>query len=109
MHILLTDVLCCPRCGPAFGLILLADRIEDRRVLQGRLGCANFREQYPISKGVVDLSAGAAGRSTPAEAGIDAAVRIAALLGVERGPAYVLLAGTASVHAGALAGLLQDV
>jgi uncharacterized protein YbaR (Trm112 family) len=117
MHILLTDVLSCPRCGPEFGLILLADRIEDRRVLAGRLGCPNCREQYPISDGVVDLSAGASGGAqAPAAAGhaegaagIDSAVRIAALLGIERGPANVLLAGEAGRHAEALASLLTDV
>lgn len=54
MHILLTDILACPRCGPEFGLVLLADRVEDRRVLEGRLGCPNCREQYPIAGGGVD-------------------------------------------------------
>ena len=43
MHILLTDTLTCPRCGPDFGLILLAERIEGRRVMDGHLGCANCR------------------------------------------------------------------
>ena len=49
MHILLTDVVTCPRCGPEFGLILLADRFEERRVMQGRLGCPNCREEYEPS------------------------------------------------------------
>lgn len=51
MHLLLTDILSCPRCGPEFGLILLADRIEARRVLAGILGCANCRSKYPIREG----------------------------------------------------------
>lgn len=55
MYILLTDILSCPRCGPGFGLILLADRIESRRVLDGTLGCANCRTKYPIRDGVADL------------------------------------------------------
>lgn len=55
MHIILTDVLTCPRCGPEFGLVILADRIEDRRVIDGWLGCANCREQYPVRGGVADL------------------------------------------------------
>ena len=38
MHILLTDLLFCPRCGPQHGLILLANRLEERRVLDGWLG-----------------------------------------------------------------------
>lgn len=55
MHILLTDVLTCPNCGPEFGLILLADRVENRRVLEGTLGCANCRERYGIVEGFADL------------------------------------------------------
>ena len=106
MHILLTDVVVCPRCGPEFGLILLADRIVERRVLEGRLGCPNCREQYEVSGGRLDLSTpgtvrGAAGSpdaSDPAVSELetvpDPGVRIAALLGVTHGPAYVLLAGS---------------
>jgi uncharacterized protein YbaR (Trm112 family) len=111
MHILLTDVLVCPRCGPSFGLILLADRIEERRVLEGRLGCPNCREQYPIAGGTVDLSAGASMPSHEkenADTGEDA-VRIAALLGVTQGPSYVLLIGDAAAHAAGVRDALVDV
>ncbi|MDT8367594.1 MAG: Trm112 family protein [Longimicrobiales bacterium] len=55
MHLLLTDRLTCPRCGPAFGLILRADALEDRRISAGVLGCPNCREAYPIEGGVGDL------------------------------------------------------
>jgi uncharacterized protein YbaR (Trm112 family) len=55
MHILLTDVLACPRCGPEFGLIVLADVIEERRVRNGRLGCPNCRNSYEVADGVADL------------------------------------------------------
>lgn len=76
MHILLTDRLTCPRCGPTFGLILLSDRMEDRRVVSGRLGCANCRESYPIRGAVADLrpaaeraeDAGGSASGPPAEA-----------------------------------------
>jgi uncharacterized protein YbaR (Trm112 family) len=134
MHILMTDVLTCPRCGPRFGLILLADRMTpERRVVEGALGCANCREKYPIRGGIIDFTgdagapgaaadpdaSGAAGASSESgdagvaaggEAGGDeAAVRIAALLGVTGGPGYVLLAGGAARHAGAFAALIRDV
>jgi uncharacterized protein YbaR (Trm112 family) len=114
MHILMTDVLVCPRCGPAFGLILLADRIEDRRVPAGRLGCSNCREQYPIADGVADLTGGlgaAVGPVTadpPAAADDARADRIAALLGVTQPGAFVLLAGYAAADAAAVAARLQD-
>jgi uncharacterized protein YbaR (Trm112 family) len=129
MHILMTDVLVCPRCGPAFGLILLADRIVDRRVLEGRLGCPNCRELYPIRDGEADLrtGGGTAGESAngtsaqSAQGGADTsahdasdapaanAARIAALLGVTHGPAYVLLAAGAAAHASDVAALMEDV
>ncbi|MGH7463937.1 MAG: hypothetical protein ACREK1_02105, partial [Longimicrobiales bacterium] len=107
MHILLTDILTCPRCGPGFGLILLADRAEDRRVLAGLLGCSNCREQYPIHDGIVDFGA----VPEPVDAADDAAAseRLAALLGVTAGPAFLMLAGPAAAHAGALAGMIGDV
>lgn len=154
MHILLTDILTCPRCGPEFGLILIADRMAERRVIEGALGCSNCRNRYPVHRGTVrftaeDAEAGgvplasraadpaaatkaetaspapagsaetAAGRaddaagSADAAAGstddADAALRLAALLGITEGPAYVLLAGDAARLAGGVAELVQGL
>lgn len=107
MHILLTDILTCPRCGPGFGLILLAERAADRRVLTGVLGCANCREKYPIRDGAVDFGGAPDPVGVASDAG--ASERLAALLGVEHGPAFVMLAGPAAAHAGALAGMIEEV
>jgi uncharacterized protein YbaR (Trm112 family) len=107
MHILLTDILTCPRCGPGFGLILLADRVEDRRVRTGLLGCANCREKYEIRDGAVDFGATPARLEQTSDS--SAAERLAALLGVTRGPAFLLLAGPAAGHAAAIAGMLDEV
>jgi uncharacterized protein YbaR (Trm112 family) len=107
MHILLTDILTCPRCGPAFGLILLADAAEERRVLEGVLGCSNCREKYPVRAGVVDF--GAPPQELEPSDDDAAAERLAAMLGVARGPAFLLLAGPAAAHASALARILDDV
>jgi uncharacterized protein YbaR (Trm112 family) len=123
MHILLTDVLCCPRCGPDHGLIMLADRLEERRIREGRLGCANCRGSYPVRGGAADLrTQGEAPPGTPAggvpapaavEAGSrsdpDAAVRLAALLDLAGGATMALLAGAHAAHGAALAALLPDV
>lgn len=113
MHLLVTDRLACPRCGPEFGLILLAERMEDRRVLEGALGCANCRERYPVKGGFGDL------RPPPRpllsevaplpESSPEGAFRLAALLGVEEGPGLILLRGSWAAHATRLAGLIDDI
>jgi uncharacterized protein YbaR (Trm112 family) len=116
MHILLTDILTCPRCGPEFGLILLADRIDERRVVEGRLGCANCREQYPVRGGTLDVRL--PGFVPPAEndvsaaGGVDAqeaAVRLAALLGLADAQGTVLVAGPGAAVAGGMAALVPGV
>jgi len=128
MDLLLMDRLLCPRCGPPFGLILLADRVQDRRVLEGHLGCPNCREHFPIAEGVGDLrhplEPGAPSRergersSFPsrdeAVGGEDAddvegAFRLAALLGVTRGPGRLLLVGSIARWATRLAHMIPEI
>jgi len=73
--------------------------MADGRVREGALGCPNCRDAYPVSDGFGDLrapprralAAGLVGSPRPAEAG--QADRLAALIGVARGPARVALAG----------------
>ncbi|MBA3969622.1 MAG: hypothetical protein H0X52_05930 [Gemmatimonadetes bacterium] len=113
MHLLLTDVLACPRCGPEFGLILLADEVRERRVLQGHLGCPNCREEYPIRHGVADLRfpppAETGSPEKPVEASEELALRVAALLGVRTPGARILLIGAGANLALGLSRLLPDV
>lgn len=140
MHILLTDILACPRCGPEFGLVLLADRVEDRRVLDGRLGCPNCREQYPIAGGAMDARVAAeraadaasrpasgdvpaAGQDTSVTRGespaasdesavaadAEAAVRLAALLGLGDARGTVLVAGPGAALAPQISALVPEV
>jgi uncharacterized protein YbaR (Trm112 family) len=118
MHLLLTDIATCPRCGPSFGLILLADEMHDRRVREGWLGCANCREKYPVRDAVADLRhpPGASPADFPAGAtgstvGVDPerAYQVAALLGVTQGPATILVAGLELSLAEAIAAQLPHV
>jgi uncharacterized protein YbaR (Trm112 family) len=117
MHILLTDVVSCPRCGPEFGLILLADRVEERRVLAGRLGCPNCREQYPVSGGVLDArlpadrtpAASDDASAEPDSEDTEAAVRLAALLGLADARGTVLVAGPGAALAGAIAEVVPEL
>jgi uncharacterized protein YbaR (Trm112 family) len=113
VHLLLTDRLTCPRCGPGFGLILLADRLVERRVLAGALGCSNCRDRFPIEDGFADLRppprAPLGASQTLPEPTADATERLAALLGVAQGPGNVGLIGAVAAHAGPLAELIQEI
>ncbi|MQA91566.1 MAG: hypothetical protein GEU90_15310 [Gemmatimonas sp.] len=110
MHILLTDILTCPRCGPEFGLVVMADHWDDRLVQAGRLGCANCRESYAIEAGVVDLrhstvSPLPSGESVGSDP--ERAFRAAALLGVNDVNATLLVVEPAGEAAGEVARVLQ--
>jgi uncharacterized protein YbaR (Trm112 family) len=111
LHVLLTDVLTCPRCGPDWPLILLAEDVEDRRVLAGWLGCANCRERFRVEGGFGDVRYGAGGSQPAVTASESAAeaMRIAALLGVTEGSGLVLVVGAGAVNAGAIADLVPGL
>ncbi len=111
MNVLLTDVLSCPRCGPEFGLILLADRVERRRVLEGRLGCANCRERYGVRGGFGDLRVPRERGPAPeldGEGG-EAAYRLAALMGVSEGPGFSLVVGPGARLASGIADVVPEL
>ncbi len=109
MHLLLTDRLTCPRCGPRFGLILLADRMNDRRVVDGLLGCPNCRDRFPVRDGFGDLRAPPRGPLDSGRAGPPGQVderetdRLTALLGVPEGPGTLALVGAPARHGPGLA------
>lgn len=112
MHILLTDVLTCPRCGPQFGLIVLSDRLEERAVLEGRLGCANCRESFPVRAGVVDLRHPSSDVIEPLPSSVDSAeraFRTAALVGVTAAGSSVLVIEREGEITAAMAELLNEV
>ena len=118
MFLELAEVLDCPDCRASAGLVAFVDRAETRRVIEGRLGCPLCEIEVPIRLGTMrfDLS-GAARRASPAEPpdplppaappsdpADDAALRIAALLGVtDRAGAVVLLGPALAAHAARLA------
>lgn len=110
MHVALTDVLTCPRCGPGHGLILLPDEVRDRRVVSGFLGCASCRERYPIRDAVAELGAGEPVAAGDAHGGDpERAIRLAALLGLADVKGVVVLLGPAAAHAAELADLAEGV
>ena len=122
MHLLLTDRLTCPRCGPSFGLILLAEGMVDRRVRRGTLGCPNCRDAFPVTDGFADLRAPPRGELPAGRAGEDPgppseadaaereeADRLVALLGIRQAPATVVAVGGAARRAAAIAASLEEL
>jgi len=117
VHLLLTDRLSCPRCGPEFGLILLSHAMHDRVVTEGVLGCPNCRDSFPVHEGFGDLRAPPRGEPAAGFAGapgtvadeVEAAHRVIALLGVARGPGTLALVGEPSRYADALVAAVPDV
>lgn len=115
MHVLLTDRLTCPRCGPEFGLILLADRMEERRVVDGTFGCPNCRDQLQVREGFADLRSPPRGLMLSGYAGgpgsrpDDDADRLIALVGVAQGPGTLVLAGEPARHAAAFAAGVEGI
>jgi hypothetical protein len=113
VHLLLVDKLSCPRCGPPFGLVLLADSVVERRVLSGSLGCPNCRDRFPVVGGFGDLRAPPR-RELPASGPPEApapeeTLRLAALLAVSEGPAHVALIGPVAAHARALSAMIAEM
>lgn len=113
MHVLLTDRLSCPRCGPDFGLILLAESTRERRVLEGRMGCPNCRDRFPVHDGFGDLRAPPRSELTadapPDPPDAEATERLRALLGVAEGPGNLALVGDLAIHADGLAERTPEV
>jgi len=111
VHIELTELLCCPLCGPPHGLIAFVDRIEDRQILEGRLDCPICETRHPVRDGIVYL--GEDGDETADPSGAmppdpGAAAIAAALLGPPKEAEILLLAGRATGLGPALADLRPD-
>lgn len=128
MNVTLTDHLVCPRCGPPFGLVLLARDVRDRRVYEGEFGCPNCRDRFPVEAGFGDLrppprGVGGGVAEGDEESGVGgsegdlrgvgdrqtAALRLAAALGVTGRPGLVVVADGHRDEAPALAELVRGI
>jgi uncharacterized protein YbaR (Trm112 family) len=88
----LTDHLRCPAPHPESYLVLLPDRIEQRRVLAGTLGCPSCGRVVQIRDGIADF-----GGDPPAvEPTVLSAAALATLLGVQGPGGYLALMGAAA-------------
>lgn len=111
MHLVLTDLLTCPVCGRGQGLIVFNQRMQDRRILEGALGCPNCETQYPIQNGLADLLLPGSEATWEVQAplaGRDGA-RLAALLGLTEGRGFALLLGVSADAAAQLARVVPNL
>src|SRR4051812_29127515 len=96
MFIELVDALRCPNTHEESWLVAAADQMVDRHIVTGTLGCPVCSAEFPIRDGVVDfrrqrdatISAGPAPDSSP-----DAAMKLAALLGLSDAQGFAVLLG----------------
>lgn len=104
MFIDLVDRLRCPVPHADSWLVLSADRVVERTVLEGILGCPVCRAEFPIAAGVVRFN-GATPPTRDAVADPAAAMRLAAFLELTDPAALALLAGRWGAHAPAITAL----
>lgn len=120
MHLELTEILACPDCGPGHGLIAFVDRMEERRIVEGRLDCPICERRHEILGGTVYLGRAPEGgappdrstRGAPAGAEMrlpeDAAAMAAALLGPPDKGELLVVIGAARRLASEVAELRPD-
>jgi uncharacterized protein YbaR (Trm112 family) len=108
MFIELVDTLRCPVPHEESWLVLAADRMVARHVLDGTLGCPVCGAEYPIRDGVADFRrapAGPAARSRPGDP--EQAMRLAAFLGLDDALGFAVLMGEWGAHALELRGMVE--
>ena len=116
MFIEIVDAFRCPRPHELQWLVASVDRLEDRDILTGELGCPVCGARYPIVDGVVDFrpaaarapASGATAAPTPRDVP-DRALRAAALLGLTEPGGLVVLAGAWGDAAHEVAALAEGV
>lgn len=105
MHIELTDHLRCPREHAEAFLVLLPDRMEERRVVAGHLGCPACGWSTAWTDSVPDFGDGWRGEGAPA---FDASAAVA-MLGIDGPGGWVALAGNAGTLTTDLGSLMPGV
>ncbi|HEY7895941.1 MAG TPA: hypothetical protein VIC24_13660 [Gemmatimonadaceae bacterium] len=119
MFIEVVDAFRCTRPHELTWLVAQADRLEDRDIITGALGCPICGARYPIAAGVADFRAAAAAaaaarRSPPSPAPpapdlAERALRVAALLGLTESGGLVVLAGAWADAAHEVAALVDGI
>jgi uncharacterized protein YbaR (Trm112 family) len=102
----LTDHLRCPADHPEAYLVLLPDRIVERSVIAGNLGCPVCGRTYVVADGIAELG-GPAPASATAPPLDPAAMQV--LLGLASPGGYAVLVGSAGAAGHGLAEALPGV
>lgn len=53
MFLELSDILVCPRCRPAQGLVVMVEELENEYVTAGALGCPECEARFPVRRGLI--------------------------------------------------------
>ena len=106
MFIELTDHLRCPADHPEQYLVLLPDRVVERSVLAGRLGCPVCGRTYAVAEGIAELGGPPPG---PPLGGALDPVAMHVLLGLGGPGGYAVLVGSAAESWRGLAEALAGV
>jgi len=97
MFIELVDLLRCPEPHRDSWLVARMDRVVDRRIIHGALGCPVCGREYQIENGIVYFAAASAPAAGEPQA--DVAMRIAAALGLTAANNVAVLQGGWGAHA----------
>lgn len=55
MRLDLTEILACPVCGPAHGMIAFVERLEAGFIVSGHVDCPQCEIRYPVRDGVLEI------------------------------------------------------
>jgi uncharacterized protein YbaR (Trm112 family) len=110
MFIELVDILRCPNAHEESWLVLSASRMQERHVIEGELGCHVCQAHYQIRNGIAlfRTTADRHTKRTPEPAPDNAAMRLAAFLGLSEPGGVVLLMGRQAAAAPTLEMLVGD-
>jgi len=86
-------------------LVVAATRSEHRHILDGVLGCPVCGAEYPLRDGIARFGAPPAVRPQPPS--VEAAMRVAAFLGLTDSGGFVVLSGSWCAHVTELARLVE--
>jgi uncharacterized protein YbaR (Trm112 family) len=110
VYIELIDLLRCPRVHEESWLVAAFYKMQDRFVIEGRLGCPVCSASYSVTGGVADLreeqgNLDLAPKAVPAACGEDEAMRVAAMLGLTKPGSVAVLVGMNADLAGKVSAL----